>query len=126
MKGGTRAILIVENDPMVMTFYHYILADAYRLFMAENMGRAQKIIETNQIDCIILDLSLQGYEDNELLIRFFHLLNKNLNTPILGVTTKQYHPDDSEIMDAVCDEYILKPFNVDELFERIAKLTNPS
>jgi len=123
MNECKRSILIVENDSMAMTFYHYVLSDASRLFITDNMLAAKKIIETKKIDLIILDLSLDRWVDELLLIRFIRQENTNLKTPILGVALNPFQVDRLDVLDAGCNEYIVKPFNVEILIETVAKLT---
>jgi len=118
------SILIVESDSMVMTFYHYVLSDTYRLFITDNMLGAKTIIETQKIDLIILDLSHARREEELLLIRFIRQIDKYLKTPILGVVLNPYQVDRPDVLNATCNEYIVKPFNVEILLETVAKLTS--
>jgi len=116
------SVLIVEKDVMVKTYYHFILSDCYQLFMIENVLGASKIIETKNIECIILDLSFCRWEDDEVLTRFIRQENKDLKTSILGVAHNPYLVDRQRALGAECDGYIVKPFNVDIFLETIANL----
>lgn len=123
MNERKRSILIVESDSMVMTFYHYVLSDTYRLFITDNMLAVKKIIETKKIDLVILDLSLGRWVDDLLLIRFIRQENANLMTPILGVALNPFQVDRMNVLDAECNEYIVQPFDVGILLQTVAKLT---
>jgi len=118
------SILIVEEDKMAITFYHFVLSDCYRLLITENLLEATKIIEKENIECIILDLSLSRWGGDEFLTKFIRQEHKNLKTTTLGVALNPYLVDRQRALGAECDGYIVKPINVEILLETIASLVN--
>ncbi|NQT61592.1 MAG: response regulator [Candidatus Marinimicrobia bacterium] len=118
----SKTILIVEDDLMVQTLYRYLLPNHYKLLVTDTVLRAKKIMETNKIDCIILDLALTGDESGLILARFIRQEQKDLKTPILAVTAHAFPVDRQQALDAGCNDYMSKPINENIMLQTIANL----
>ncbi|MDY6805940.1 MAG: response regulator [Cyanobacteriota bacterium] len=113
-------ILLTEDDyrlskklVRVLTREHYIVDAAF------NSEEALQFIKTFPYDLLILDIVLPG-EDGITLCR--KLRDRNYKIPILLLTAKNANEDKIKAFDAGADDYLVKPFNLQELLARIKAL----
>lgn len=113
-------ILLTEDDyrlskklVRVLTREHYIVDAAF------NSEEALQFIKTFPYDLLILDIVLPG-EDGITLCR--KLRDRHFKNPILLLTAKNANEDKIKAFDAGADDYLVKPFNLQELLARIKAL----
>ena len=117
----TITILLVEDNQVVAFYIGDLLKDRYRLLYArEGKEGLEKAIEYMP-DLILTDLMMPGMNGFDLCreIRNSIVLN---HIPIIIITAKSEDMDRVQGIEAGADAYLLKPFNTDELYVRIAKL----
>lgn len=117
----TITILLVEDNQDVAFYIGDLLKDRYRLLYArEGKEGLEKAIEYMP-DLILTDLMMPGMNGFDLCreIRNSIVLN---HIPIIIITAKSEDMDRVQGIEAGADAYLLKPFNTDELYVRIAKL----
>ena len=117
-------ILLVEDDVM--------LADAVRAGLAQNGWRADWAADVpaarlalvgHDYDAVLLDLQLPGASGFTLLAA----MRANYDaTPVLIVTARDQLSDRIRGLDAGADDYLVKPFQLDELYARLRALTRRS
>ncbi len=107
---------------MSQSLYQYLLSSSYQLLFTDAVLEAKQILETNDIDCIILDLSLAGEEDGLVLARMIRQEQNNHKLPIIAVTAHAFPSDRQRALDAGCNAYLPKPIHGDKLIESIANL----
>lgn len=114
------SILIVDDDRGVRLMLSTVLNDAgYVVEAVENGKKAIKACEESSFDVALIDIELPDMKGTELLDRLKKLQPRMLRIIITG------HPSIESAMKAVnerADGYVLKPFEVRELLEKIAKL----
>jgi len=109
-------ILAVDDEPHVLRTLRTILErHGYRLRMAPNGPMALDAISSERPDLVLLDLAMPYMNGVEVCrrIRSFSRL------PILVLSALVDEPQKVEALDAGADDYITKPFGVDELLARI-------
>lgn len=117
-------ILVVEDHTNTMKLIQSILkAESYTVFSAANASEAFDILSSSSIDCLILDLMLPGVDGFEIT-RQIRQTNEDL--PILILTARQLTEDKKTAFLAGCDDYLVKPFDNDELLLRIKALLKRS
>lgn len=83
-------------------------------------GRAAQLaLETGQYACVVLDLGLPRLGGLELLKHLRHVGN---DTPVLILTARDTVADRVQGLDLGADDYLVKPFDLDELAARIRAL----
>lgn len=116
----SETILVVDDDAAIRRMLERTLrADGYRVELVADGGAALASVERFVPDIIILDLGLPGVEGVEVARR---LRAKKLATPILMLTARDAVGDRVEGLDAGADDYLVKPFETQELQARIRAL----
>lgn len=113
-------VLVVEDDPRVARLVARALGEAgHRVTVAadgaEGLAEAEKGIH----DVIVLDIMLPQINGFEVSRR---LRAQQVRTPILMLTARDAVPDRVRGLDAGADDYLVKPFALDELLARVRAL----
>lgn len=110
-------ILIVDDDKDILELLEYTLTNiGYEVVGFLNTKNVSKVLEEEKIDLILMDRSLPNI-DGSLYIEM--LRGKNINIPVIFVSAKDSATDIKEGFLIGADDYITKPFNMDELILRI-------
>ncbi|MFZ6674764.1 response regulator [Undibacterium sp. Xuan67W] len=110
-------ILLVEDDPQLGRATQLGLDQAgYAVDWTQNAESAQTSIKMHQYDCVLLDLGLPK-EDGLSLLK--ELRTSGFNEVILIISARDQIPDRIKGLDAGADDFIIKPFDLDELTARI-------
>ena len=113
-------ILIVEDDPMIGAGIRTGLRqDGYTADWARDGNSAEVAVATNEYDAILLDLGLPGRSGLELLAQW---RRKRNTVPILIITAKDSVEDRIAGLDTGADDYLVKPFDLNELAARLRAL----
>lgn len=80
---------------------------------------AMSYIDAGSYDCILLDIMLPGANGLEILQ---YLRNKKITTPVLLLTAKDSIQDRVKGLDTGADDYLTKPFSLEELSARVRAL----
>ncbi len=115
-------ILIVENEVSNRILIERVLSTrGYRCVSASNGREALNILDHEQVDLILTDLSmpvLDGYRTTQL-IRARPAL---ANVPIVAVTAYALNDESEAAMHIGCTEYLTKPFKPRQLLEVVDRL----
>lgn len=109
-------ILIIEDDKAVRNLISTTLEmDGYRFMTAENGAQGILSAASQQPDIILLDLGLPDMDGTEVIrkIRSWSQL------PIIVISARSEDRDKIDALDAGADDYLTKPFSVDELRARL-------
>jgi two-component system KDP operon response regulator KdpE len=111
-----RLVLIVEDEPQVMRFLRATLAaHDYRVVEATSGQQALLEAATRSPDLVLLDLGLPDLDGVEVTRR----LREWSTTPIIVISARGREKDKVQALDAGADDYLTKPFGVDELLARM-------
>jgi two-component system response regulator MprA len=112
-------ILVIEDDERILQFLNRGLTyEGYRVDTAEDGPDGLVAARDNPPDLIILDWMLPGLDGLEVCRR----LRAASQVPILMLTAKDTVADRVGGLDAGADDYLVKPFDFDELLARIRAL----
>ncbi len=113
-------ILVVEDDERISDAIEEYLSDQhYAVEVATDGQTAWELLEVFSYDLILLDVMLPEIDGIALCQR---LRAKGLEIPILMLTGKDTLGDKVEGLDAGADDYLVKPFELEELSARIRAL----
>ncbi len=113
-------ILIVEDDPAVRSSLSRALRlEGYEVELHEEGTSAIKSLQVAAPDAILLDLQLPDVDGLEICRR---VRKTGDTTPILMVTARDAVDDRVAGLDAGADDYLVKPFDLAELFARLRAL----
>ncbi len=112
-------ILIIEDDPAILKVLQRGLAyEGYTVDVAMDGRSGLNQAHDHHPDLVIIDWMLPGMDGLEVCRR----LRLQGGLPILMLTAKDTIQDRVQGLDAGADDYIVKPFNLDELTARIRAL----
>ena len=113
-------VLIVEDDPMIgASIRTGLRQDGYTADWARDGNSAEAAVATNEYDAILLDLGLPGRSGLELLAQW---RRKKNTVPILIITARDSVDDRIAGLDTGADDYLVKPFDLNELAARLRAL----
>ncbi len=113
-------ILIAEDDPsLLITIARQLRASMYSVDIARNGKEWLGFIEMFEYDCIIIDLTLSGFDG---ITALRELRQKKIETPVLILTIIDAIEDRVRALDNGADDYLLKPFSFKELLARVQTL----
>lgn len=109
-------ILVVEDDRPVRNLITTTLkAHDYRYIQAENGETAILEATSHNPDVILLDLGLPDMDGVEIIRK----IRTWSNVPIIVISARSEDSDKIEALDAGADDYLTKPFSVEELLARL-------
>ncbi|MCA1584147.1 MAG: response regulator [Acidobacteria bacterium] len=118
--------LVIEDEANIrgLVSLHLGLAEV-DTWEARDGTRGLELARTKQFDLIVLDLMLPGL-DGLSLCRAIRLDSANMDTPILMLTARQEESDKVVGLDSGADDYLTKPFGIQELMARVRALLRRS
>ena len=117
MSASPATILVIDDEPPIRKLLRTGLATrGYRIIDARNGQTARESLSRELPDLIILDLGLPDISGHELLrvIR-----SKHDDIPIIVLSSREDEKGKVEALDFGADDYVTKPFGMNELLARI-------
>ncbi|EDP11670.1 response regulator transcription factor [Amedibacillus dolichus] len=109
-------ILIVEDDGPIRNLIATALqTNAYKYDLAANGKTALLALSTHHYDIVLLDLGLPDKDGIEIIDQ----LRTFSTTPIIVISARTNDEDKIAALDAGADDYLTKPFSVEELLARV-------
>lgn len=113
-------LLIVEDEKRLCeTIAKYFKAEGYSIDTCYDGSDALDYINGTEYDAIILDIMLPGLDGISVLRT---IRSRKLTTPVLLLTAKKSIEDKVDGLDSGADDYLTKPFSLEELSARIRVL----
>ena len=113
-------ILLVEDDEMLGDSVKGALsAEGYAVDWFTDGSLVLSTLKSGSHDLLILDVRLPGKSGIEVLVS---LRAEEIQTPVLLLTACDAIDDKVKGLDAGADDYLTKPFEIDELFARVRSL----
>jgi two-component system, OmpR family, copper resistance phosphate regulon response regulator CusR len=117
-------ILVIEDEPQVVDFLRKGLTEkGYEIEFAFDGQTGERLASKGVFDLIILDVVLPYINGYELCRR---IRENGQDVPVLMLTALSATDDKVSGFDAGADDYLVKPFEFDELLARIKALTRRS
>jgi two-component system KDP operon response regulator KdpE len=114
--GAEPCILIVEDEPQMRRFLRATLnAHGYRLLEASTAAEGLRFVTAHNPELVLLDLGLPDADGIELT----RSLREWSSVPIVVISARGREDDKVQALDAGADDYLTKPFGVNELLARI-------
>jgi|APCry1669193181_1035450.scaffolds.fasta_scaffold04437_6 two-component system OmpR family response regulator len=116
---ATMRLLIVEDEPdLLASLAQALREEGYAVDTADNGEDGLFNAEGTDYDAIILDVMLPGLDGWEVLKR----LRRTKQTPVLMLTARDQSRDRVRGLDTGADDYVVKPFDLNEVFARLRAL----
>lgn len=112
-------LLLVEDDLALGTALLKLLASQYRVDWVRDLASARRHQQAAQYDLLLLDL---GLPDGDGVAWLKSLRGAGLDLPVLILSARDALDDRVQGLDTGADDYLVKPFEPDELLARIRVL----
>jgi two-component system alkaline phosphatase synthesis response regulator PhoP len=118
------SILVIEDEPTLARLLSYNLnREGYDVTVAENGGDGLRLAVTQAFDLIILDIMLPGLNGFEVLSR---MRERGVQKPVIILTARSAEDEIVRGLRMGADDYMTKPFGVDELLARVSAVLRRS
>src|SRR5438309_9681913 len=115
----TARILVVDDEPRMLSMMRRVLeADGYGVVLASDGAVALDILRGEPIDLVILDVMMPHLDGFEVC----RTVRRESIVPILMLTARDEGVDKVTGLDCGADDYVIKPFDADELMARVRAL----
>ena len=109
-------ILIVEDEAKLARFVELELThEGYEVAKAADGREGLAMMETGEYDLVLLDIMLPGLNGLEVLRR----ARRSVDTPVIMLTARDTVMDKVTGLDMGAEDYVTKPFEIEELLARI-------
>src|SRR3972149_7780878 len=123
---GKKSILVIDDDITIRKLIsHHLKLNQFKVFLAANTDEGFNQLYGNKIYLVLCDVSM-GKMDG---FTFCQIVRENKNyrsIPFVFVTAKNTLEDKSRALEVGGDDFITKPFNVDELILKVKALIRRS
>ncbi len=110
------SILVVDDEREIVRVLHRVLkAHGYTVLTASNGEDAVELVAQQHPDLLLLDLLLPGMSGLEVCRQ----VRAQSNVPIIVLSVKDAERDKVEALDLGADDYVAKPFGIDEVLARV-------
>ncbi len=117
-------ILVVEDDLLLNHHLKSLLQEeGHQVYTAQQAGEAEHFATDYPIDVTILDLGLPDRDGIELVRQW---RQQQIPFPILVLTARENWQEKVKVLDAGADDYMVKPFQKEELMARLNVLVRRS
>lgn len=115
-------ILVVDDSPSIRRLLSHNLGKRFKVLLAENAQSALDLLEQGQVpDLMVVDVAMPGMDGFSLVDK---LKQNSLysDVPVIMLTARDKSSDKEKGLKLGADDYLTKPFDIDELGERIERL----
>ncbi|MFH1436020.1 MAG: response regulator [Pseudomonadota bacterium] len=117
-------ILVVEDEDLVGRMIQFNLrGEGYDVVWVKRAEEVDSSLESGGFDLIVMDVMLPGLDGIQATRK---LRESGIETPILMVTARNQLKDKVKGLDAGADDYLTKPFRIEEFLARIRALMKRS
>src|SRR6202034_1204358 len=109
-------VLVVDDEPQLRRVMRTALvANGYEVYEARTGEEALEALRENNLDLVLLDMNMPGIGG----VAACREVRAQSDVPILVLSVRDSEKDKISALDAGADDYITKPFSVNELMARI-------
>lgn len=108
-------ILVVDDEEMILSMLEKCLKDKFLVYTADSAKKALELLNVAP-DIILLDINMPEMDGLELC----RLIRSHISCPIIFLTARVTEEDVIRGLSVGGDDYITKPFGMDELLARIS------
>ena len=113
---NTATILVVDDEPQLRRAMKATLTDlGYSVIEAKTGEEALEMLRSESPDLVLLDLNMPGIGGLETC----RAIRETSDVPIIVLSVRNTERDKVQVLDAGADDYVTKPFGIQELLARI-------
>ncbi|SFV75103.1 Two-component system response regulator [hydrothermal vent metagenome] len=113
-------IMIVEDEEDILDLMEYtLLKEGYDVISCVDTSNVRDILDEENISLILMDRNLPSVEGTQFVTK---LRQEGYNQPVIYISAKDSPEDIIKGLESGGDDYITKPFNINELLARVKAL----
>lgn len=112
---NTNILIIEDNNDINEMIYNYLNKNGFKCYQAYSGTEGLLYCKDDNYDLIILDLMLPGMDGKSVLVK----IREKSDIPVIVLTAKDSLNSKVEILEIGADDYLCKPFELEELLARI-------
>jgi DNA-binding response OmpR family regulator len=118
MQDKPKKILVVDDDPDILEFLQELLElEGYTAVVTDKAEYLMKLHDGSLPNLILLDVLLSGTDGREI-VKDLKSREETMHIPVIMFSA---HPSaEGTVLAAGADDFVAKPFEIDELLEKIA------
>ena len=116
------ALLVVEDDLDTQEMMQTILRNEYTVFVTGTGTEALRMLESNPIDIVLMDVLLGKDESGLDITRRIRLRWSSETLPVIALTARAFPAESYRCIQAGCNAHVAKPFRVNELRRTIREV----
>jgi DNA-binding response OmpR family regulator len=123
MQSKQKKILLVDDDPDILEFLQELLEqEGYTIAITDKAEYVEKLYASGLPDLILIDVLLSG-KDGRKIVKQLKSQEITRHVPVIMFSA---HPSAEEtVRVAGADDFVAKPFELDEMLAKIAKHVSP-
>src|SRR4030081_3594839 len=114
-RDGLRVLVVEDDRQIVRTLRTSLQARGYDVLAAGDGATALGVLRSDGVDLVILDLGLPDLDGLDVLTR----LRAFAPHPVIVLTVRDSQSDKVAALDRGADDYVIKPFDMEELLARM-------
>ena len=114
-KRGASILVVDDEREIVRALQHALTAHGYTVLTASSGEEAIQMVTQHRPDLLLLDLLLPGMSGLEVCRQ----VRATSNIPIIVLSVKEAERDKVEALDLGADDYVAKPFGMNEVLARV-------
>lgn len=123
MMHEKKTILVVDDDPGILDALTFVLEDAGYAVETNTDGAILQNVNTISPDLLLLDVWLSGWNGRDICLA----LKSNEQTRHLPIILFSANREiETLAQEAGADDFIVKPFDLDDVLDKIARLVGPT
>ena len=115
MTSGARLLVVDDEVPMLRLLRRNLEARGYQVETAERGGDVEPLIAARRPDLVLLDLNLPDVDGVDVI----RAVRAHSSLPIIVLSARDEERDRVTALDAGADDYVSKPFGIEELLARV-------
>jgi two-component system KDP operon response regulator KdpE len=109
-------VLVIDDEPQIRKFIDISLrSQGYTTLLAENGQQGLRLLASQGADIVVLDLGLPDRDGGDVLRE----LRQWSAVPVIVLTVRSAELEKVALLDAGANDYVTKPFSIEELMARI-------
>lgn len=114
-------LLLVDDAPTILTLLSNLFGKSHEVLKSSTLGEAREFLNSHDVDLVICDLNMPDGRGQEL-VSFMKADSRTSGLPIVVLSSNDNTSVKLELLRMGVDDYVLKPFNLEELSLRVENI----
>lgn len=115
-------LLVVEDDYENQKFLEIFLKRKFQLKICDSSETFYKLLEQDDFDIILMDISLRGKKDGLQLTKELREMDKYKSVPVVALSAHAFQKDKENAYQAGVDMFLTKPIQNEVLMDTLVKV----